>query len=248
MAARKVAAAARTAPAAPARKERPRKRLRAGEREAAILAAAAEFFAEVGLEGRTRDLARRMGVTQALLYRYFRSKEELLDRLFAARSAAQGNSNESALADETRPLEERLLRFYGNMVERANRTSTRLWVMGNMAGRGLARRRSFTLTERVFKPIIAALRRDAALPGFDQKPMLRGERELAMTLHGGIVFLSIRKFVYEMPLPENRRDLAELQVRTFLAGAPVTLLRLHGEPDNTSLSVPMIVPGKKVRR
>jgi AcrR family transcriptional regulator len=51
----------------------PRTRLPRDTREQLIVKEAVRFFAEFGFGGRTRELARRLGVTQPLLYRYFPS-------------------------------------------------------------------------------------------------------------------------------------------------------------------------------
>src|ERR1700759_2973072 len=81
-------------------------RLSPDDRRKEFVAKATEFFAEEGFAGGTRALARRLGVTQPLLYRYFPSKDDLIkevyrtvflepldagwDRLLADRSRALG--------------------------------------------------------------------------------------------------------------------------------------------------------------
>jgi AcrR family transcriptional regulator len=67
---------ARSAPAKPAKR---RKRLSAEERKHTILEAAREQFAETGDIGgtTTKMIARRAGVSEAIIYRYFDSKEDL---------------------------------------------------------------------------------------------------------------------------------------------------------------------------
>jgi TetR/AcrR family transcriptional regulator len=59
--------------------ERPRRRrLSAAARRALIVDAAREVFVESGRAGgRLRDIAERAGITEAYLYRYFSSKDEL---------------------------------------------------------------------------------------------------------------------------------------------------------------------------
>ena len=54
----------------------------AHERRGLILKEAAVFFAENGFSASTRDLADRLGVRQALLYKYFESKEALIETVF----------------------------------------------------------------------------------------------------------------------------------------------------------------------
>ena len=43
-----------------------------------ILEAAISYFAEAGFAGQTRELSKRIGVTQSLLYRYYPSKQDLI--------------------------------------------------------------------------------------------------------------------------------------------------------------------------
>ncbi|WP_455722275.1 TetR family transcriptional regulator [Xanthobacter autotrophicus] len=71
-----------TALPAPKVQSPPRRRLSPAERERDIVAGAVAFFAEHGFDGATRDLARRLGITQPLLYRYFPGKDALLDRVY----------------------------------------------------------------------------------------------------------------------------------------------------------------------
>ena len=47
-----------------------------------IVEAAADHFAEVGFGGGTREIAKRVGVTQPLLYRYFPDKESLIEAVY----------------------------------------------------------------------------------------------------------------------------------------------------------------------
>jgi AcrR family transcriptional regulator len=58
------------------------KRLSPDDRRKEFVAKATEFFADEGFDGGTRDLARRLGVTQPLLYRYFPSKDDLIKEVY----------------------------------------------------------------------------------------------------------------------------------------------------------------------
>lgn len=57
----------------------PKLRMNATDRRTQILAAALDVFSELGFHGaRTKDLAERAGVSEALLFRHFASKEDLI--------------------------------------------------------------------------------------------------------------------------------------------------------------------------
>ena len=113
-------------------------------------------------------------------------------------------------------------------------------MLAGLFDKGLAQRFSFKITDRIFRPVIGELRAAAGMPDFDQVAMTRGERELAMTLHGGIVFLGIRKFVYQMPLPDNLDDLVALQVQTFLSGALSKISQLSDDQAPETMNVPLL--------
>jgi AcrR family transcriptional regulator len=232
---------ARRIPAKPAATRLPR-----GERRKRLLQEAAAFFAEAGFEGTTRALAERLGVTQALIYRYFPSKQELIEATLAEVFGERWNPKwDALLSDATQPLEQRLTTFYCAYHARSTALSMRLFVRAGLDGQGLPGRHGARLTERIFAPVIAALRTEAGLSGLAEKEMMRGERELAMTLHGAVVFLGIRRHVYQMPMPKSVDDVIRLQVETFVAGARQTIRALHDAGDDSGLAVPQLTPRRR---
>src|SRR3546814_20459104 len=102
----------------------------------------------------------------------------------------------------------------------------RLFVRAGLEGHSLPGRHGARLTTRIFEPVIAALREEAGLPPFSECGMMRGERELAMALHGSVVFLGIRQHIYQMPMPPMIDDVIRLQVETLPSGAHQSINRL----------------------
>jgi AcrR family transcriptional regulator len=236
-------AARRLTPETPAP---PRRRLPAAERRAQIVAAAEAAFADHGFALSTRDLAARLGVTQALLYRYYPSKEALVAEVLERRLRRRDLGPALALLRRReQPLAERLTAFYTDYLEALTATRLRLFVRANLDGQPLAARVGAGLTERVLGPVLAELRAEAGLPGLDRLPMRRGERELLMALHGAVVFLAIRRHVYRMPMPDDLGVLVALQVRTYLPGALAELTRLHSPDVAASLAVDQLRPRRR---
>jgi AcrR family transcriptional regulator len=101
--------------------KRPRvkqRRLSPDDRRKEFVAKATEFFAEEGFGGGTRALARRLGVTQPLLYRYFPSKDDLIREVYRTVYLEPLDSGwEKSLSDRTRPIRERLKQFYDAYTE-----------------------------------------------------------------------------------------------------------------------------------
>src|SRR5262249_6203546 len=78
-----------------------------------ILSEAIIFFADHGFEAQTRDLAARIGVSQALIYRYFRTKADLIDKVYQRIHISHWNAFwEKVLSDRQISLERRLKEFY----------------------------------------------------------------------------------------------------------------------------------------
>lgn len=103
----------------------PRKRLSAEERKRSILEAAREQFAETGDIGgtTTKMIAKRAGVSEAILYRYFDSKEDLyieavVDPLrdIVEKTAAAVEDYPESVSEEERT--ERAQGFYAKTIER----------------------------------------------------------------------------------------------------------------------------------
>jgi len=71
------------------------------DKAARILAAADELFGDVGYDGvSVRDVAERAGVNKALVFYYFRSKEELFSRILAGYYGAHREAIEAAFTTE----------------------------------------------------------------------------------------------------------------------------------------------------
>src|SRR6478736_7326055 len=89
------------------------KRLSPEQREAEIVRGAVGFFAEFGFEGQTRELATRLGITQPLLYRYFPTKDALVERVYEEVFLRRWNPFwEELIVDRNKPLNTRLGEFY----------------------------------------------------------------------------------------------------------------------------------------
>ena len=207
-----------------------RQRLKPADRESMIVAGAVRFFAEVGFEGQTRELARRLGITQPLLYRYFPSKSALIERVyrefFVTRLDPQ---SEAELADRTISLRDRLTRFY---LAYARRTLTYEWVriymFSGLKGVGLNPRYQKLLRERVFTPVIREIRAELGLPLPPDVPITDAEIEHVYALHASIFYLGVRKWIYGMDPPEELEQGVARRVAAFLDGVPKLIAKQLG--------------------
>lgn len=190
----------------------PRRRLDPEARRGQILDAAVAYFAEVGFGGTTRDLARRAGVTQALLYKYFGSKAELTEAVFARVYLGRLEARWlHAIQDRTTPIEARLCAFYGHYT-RAIFTYEwmRIFMWAGLAGDALNRRYLDHVADRLLAPLRVEI---AASPDHAEPGM-----EDMWNLHGGIVYIGIRRFIYHLPTSDDPTPAIAAAVRRFLLG------------------------------
>ncbi|MHB2168459.1 TetR/AcrR family transcriptional regulator [Alsobacter sp. R-9] len=203
-------------------------RLSATERREGIVMAAAGFFAEHGFSGTTRALADTIGIRQALLYRYFPSKDALVEAVFQRIFASRWTEDFGPIfADRGRPLEDRLAEVYRLYAEQDEGLAVRLFVRAALDRFPVPPSRGATLTARIVEPLVGELRHECRLPGLDRLAMTQGERELVMLMHGAVMFHAIREHVYRAPIPDDRDAVLRLYARTFLVGARETMRAMH---------------------
>ncbi len=205
-----------------------RRRLPRAERERTIVEQAVRFFAEVGFAGDTRELAKRAHITHALLFRYFPSKDALIERVYQEVYLGRWNPYwERLIQDRSIPLRERMVRFYKLYAQTIlSYEWVRLIMFAGLKGADLNRRFFALVTERIVAPICREIRREYGLPDFDHVPPTQTEIELVWGVNSRIFYFGVRKYVYGMPVPDNLDGLIEAEVRTFFDGIGSTLEHL----------------------
>lgn len=197
---------------------RRRKNMTAEARATQILEGAVRFFAEYGFEGQTRELAARLGVSHAVIYRHFASKEELIERVYEHVYISRWrNEWDSLVTDRSRPLEERLVHFYQEYANCIFEYEwARIFVYSGLKSYGLPHRYLSLIRSRIIRPAVAEMRHDLGLP--EQLPS-EAEEELFWALHGGVFYIAIRKYVYQTSIvPEDIEGTVTRTVRAFLPG------------------------------
>lgn len=190
-----------------------RRRLSSEERRREFVARAMELFAEKGFESSTRGLARELGVTQPLLYRYFPSKEDLIGEVYRQVFLDRWRPEwEQLLGDRSLPLKERLNRFYLSYLEVIyDRTWLRIYLHSGLNRVDTIRAYMNLVRERVLERIVIEARAEAGLP---DGPLRDDEVELVWVVHGGLFYHGVRALIFENAPLEDRsvmvRDAVEM--------------------------------------
>ena len=197
-----------------------RHRLDPADRRLIIAREAAAFFAEQGFEGQTRELAARLCITQPLLYRYFPSKDALIDRVYQDVFIDRWNPEwEKLVSDRRRPLQDRLIAFYKEYAKVIITYEwVRLFMFAGLRNLDLNARYLDFLQERLFDHVVGALRREFGRPTIKKVPVTRMEIEMIWGLHARIFYLGVRRFIYNMPLDGDVDGIIEASVMNFMGG------------------------------
>lgn len=211
-----------------------KKRLSSQEREQQIARGAVEFFAEVGFSGDTRELARRLGVTQSLIYKYFPNKDALIDRVYDEVYLGRWNPFwESVIQDRSIPLQERLTSLY---IEYSKAALTRDWVrifmFSGLRGESINKKYLDVLRSRILEPVAAELRHELNLPSVQALPLKTAETELVWSINARIFYFGQRRWIFNVPIEDDVDEMIRVTIAHFMAGARVVLPQILGlTPD-----------------
>lgn len=208
-----------------------RKRFKREERERQIVDEAIKFFAEVGFNGDMRELARRIGVNQSLLYRFFENKDALIERVYQEVFITSWNPYwDEMLEDRSVPLLDRLVGYY---VQYSRNVITYDWVriflFAGLRGEDLNRRFVEYVKDRVFTRVVREIRADLGLPDEKERPITELELELVAGMNADIFYIGVRKWVYGMEFPDDMDTLVEAKVVAFFDGARSAIKRYADE-------------------
>lgn len=203
------------------------RRLSAEDRENQIVEKAVQHFTRHGFDGSTRELARQLGVTQPLLYRYFPSKEALIDRVYAEVFDASPTW-ENVLSDRSIPLDERLHRFYLSYSAVILREEwIRIFIFAGLTREGINKKYLNKLRSKVFVPVLEEVRHAFGISEPIDADVLDAEVELVWGLHASIFYLGVRKWIYGLKIPKDIDSVIRAKVDTFLSGAPAVMREMR---------------------
>lgn len=210
--------------AVPAKK---RVRLPPREREQQIIAGALRYFSEHGFGGDTRSLAEDLGVTQSLLFRYFPSKDALIERVYREIYVSRWNPYwELLLADRSKPLKPRMIEFFKDYARTTlDRDWIRIFFFAGLKGSEMNKQFLAMVRERILMVICREMRFEFGLPPAEEVPISDYEVELIFGIIGRMVYFGVRKWIYQTPVPDNVEQHIEATIEVFFEGVEQTLQR-----------------------
>ena len=183
-----------------------------------------------------------------MLYRYFSSKQALVDRVY--QTVFEGRWNPAWIAllqDRSVPLRNRLIEFYRQYSEATYRPDwIRIYMFAGLSDPVL-NQRYIKLIRRELMPVYCRELRHYC--GVDQpdRPVADEEMEFVWNLHGGMFYYAVRHHVYQMRMSVDFMTKAAYAVDNFLAGAKTTYPRLLKAVSSTANLPPQKSKGSRAR-
>lgn len=194
-----------------------RSRLLPAERREIILDAAISLFSRKGFTGTPREIAKNIGISPALIYRYFETKENLVrnayEKVFLSIFKDEWLAD---LNDDTKPLRQRLINFYLNYGAAIDDPHwVRFAMYSALDGFDLMQDYLRTHVDKFIELIAVQMRKmqgaDPSIPPTDR------EKEQVWIMHSSLIYFMIRKYIHNSVYIEVE-ELAGMIVDTFLNG------------------------------
>ncbi|AHD11924.1 TetR/AcrR family transcriptional regulator [Phaeobacter gallaeciensis] len=206
-----------------------RTRLSPQDREHLILTGAIEFVADRGFAFSTRELARHLNVSQSLLYRYFATREEIIEKIYERVYVGRWNPEwDEILRDRKLSVQQRLecyLLDYAKVV--LQKDWVRIFLLSAFEDPVISQRYVSMLRRRIFEPLLEEQLVSMGLEAISNPE----DRELALELiwgyHSSIFYLGVRQWVYKTPTQVNIETLVRSRTRSFLVGFEAFLSDLN---------------------
>ncbi|AWG37031.1 TetR family transcriptional regulator [Alcaligenes aquatilis] len=181
---------------------------------------AIELFAQKGFALTTRELARELRITQPLMYRYFPSKQDLIEQVYERVFLSRWNPLwEVWLADRSRPFRDRLVQYFSDYTQ-AILTSewVRIFLYAGLQDPSLNQRYLQMLHERIFRILSQELQYDLGREQALTPRQAMLENEAWWGLHSSFFYMGVRKWVYQLEVPDELEAVIAYRVDAFLDG------------------------------
>ncbi len=186
------------------------------DREVSILEGAVTFFAERGFSAQTRDLAAQLGVSESLIYRYFGTKEALIQRVYEETILSRWDPSWlTRLSERSVPIRSRLISFYSQYFYAIdNRCWIRIAMHSSLDGLDLTNNYIMAQVEALLSTIAFEVQESMHLKN-------KLDFEIVWHLHSSFIYYVVRKHIHMTPVPEEIEKMVELTVDNFLHGIAV---------------------------
>jgi AcrR family transcriptional regulator len=202
------------------------RRLRPDERRRQILDAAVVLLADRGTAFNTRELAEAAHVSHPLIFRYFASKEDIVEAVF--QTVFLGRFTDATRKSVDRADSDPVTRWCEFYTAYAPKIFDRTWIrifISSALQDDVISRRYFDM---VIQPLILRMAEDTELHCLGRHAEMHSRArtismELAWMTHSSLFYSGLRKWVYGLDVPDDIEAMMAARVRMHFAGAAAAL-------------------------
>lgn len=210
------------APNGPADGDQPA-RMNPDDRREMILTGAVSFFSKHGFQAQTRALSKELNVSQGLIFRYFGSKDELVEAVYQRNFISRWRDEwQETLCDRSLSLNDRLQQFYNAYIKAIDDYDwIRISAFSGLSGNALTKRYVETNVEALLDIIAAEIARE--FENDNARALgLECAHELVWHLHSTFIYYLFRKHVFQTRATQSHAVLVETAVDNFVKGLEAT--------------------------
>ncbi len=172
------------------------KRMSPEKRERQIVNHAIEFFAKHGFDGQLRTLTEDLGITHTLLYHYFPTKADLVERVYQEVVVDRWKPEwQNLLSDNEKSTESKFVEFYIDYAKTIlTHDFVRILIFSGLSDKLFSDRFFKLLNTKILPLLILETRKYCNFKS--ERVSSEKEMELLLGLHGGIFYLGVRRWIY----------------------------------------------------
>ena len=166
-------------------------------------------------------LAKKLGITQPLIYRYFPSKEDLVREVYNSIYESRWNVEwETILKDRNTPLKDRLIEFYKRYTDVVfARDWMRIYLFSGLRGLDINRWWSRFVEARVLRVVCDELRHESGAPTVAASEPTPLELEMLWSFQGSLFYYAMRRDIYRATVHLSFDDFLGMTIDTLLESA-----------------------------
>lgn len=203
-----------------------RRRLPPSARRDQILKEAIELLSERGAAFNTRELSERLGISHPLLFRYFPSKEDIIEAVF--QTVFVGRLSPAIQEAFARVSDDPVRKWSDFYTVYAPRIFDRIWVrifISSALQEDVIAKRYFDM---LIVPLVTALAEDTerhclGAVAEPASPCREMSLELAWMTHSSLFYNGLRRWVYQLEVPDDIAAIMARRVRAHFVGAAAAL-------------------------
>lgn len=224
-------------------KRAPVKRLLPHVREWLILNEAISLFARNGPDGLIPGLARKLGISQALIFRYFGTKEKLVDRVYEIVCFTRWDPVwEKMIGEESLDLADRLKAFFKSYIAIADDYNwVRISMFLALTDHEMKKRYVRSYVSTLIEKIARAVKSSQGHP--KSAPLTDADKEQVWQIHSAIVHYGVRKHIHGSIVTIDRNQYVDLLVDRFMHGIGGRKEKGRRHPPRASVRARRAGPG-----